>query len=670
MTIGSRRRIDRAHLQQVIPEYRDATSEDAFERMFERDKAEIIQLGIPLRSETDVWGETVYYAIDAGGGTDLDLTGEEYTILLAASRAWDDAMAGGAARRIRAKLLSMGQDADPDLLRRTPRGSLESLPVLSPLLDAVTTGGTVSFQYRSTRGDRGLRTVEPWSVATADGHWYLYGYDRDRQAPRLFRASRLESFPRDRGRAREPRPEQVDISTVLASIDASDDQAEATLEVIPYKAQGLRARAGADAASSRITLPRMPRPAVRRAVLAEVRWTRVLEPAAWAEDVAEALDTISALHREAPDLEAVERAVPHEQPRIRATSSGPEHLSRLIAIASYVLGRGEADLDELAAVVGLQRKELIRDLELLFVCGDLGNGFEDLIDVVWEHDVVRVHNADPLRRSLRLNAAETTALLAGLAALEPVGGAEAEILASARRKLTAAVEDAPELPGDSSSEPDRALPHQSTVAVPAGRDAPIADPEQILVRLQQALREDGAVTVRHSSPARAGTTVRRLHPLALETDGARSYLRARCELVGDERSFRVDRIVEVLPDDTPQGEQLAAGEQSGAESAETVPLDGRVHDPVWLRLDGPAQWIAEAFDAAERREMPAQGAECAGGTPSDQQSLWVRLEEPVRVALVDAVLEAAGSAELLAPGDMRDTIETTARDRASRQRSR
>jgi predicted DNA-binding transcriptional regulator YafY len=81
MTIGSRRRIDRAKLFSVIPDYAEATSEQAAERMFERDKAAILELGLPLVTERDVLDEnTVHYRIQASPSTAvLDLTTEEYT---------------------------------------------------------------------------------------------------------------------------------------------------------------------------------------------------------------------------------------------------------------------------------------------------------------------------------------------------------------------------------------------------------------------------------------------------------------------------------------------------------------------------------------------------------------------------------------------------------------
>src|SRR5690625_5496931 len=117
--------------------------------MFQRDKAAILDLGLPLRTERDVLDETtVYYRIDsARSAAVLDLTTQEYTVLLAASRAWDDAAAGGADRRVRSKLLSLGHEADPDLLRRTPRGVGKLISVLMNHLEEVNVGLTVHFEH-------------------------------------------------------------------------------------------------------------------------------------------------------------------------------------------------------------------------------------------------------------------------------------------------------------------------------------------------------------------------------------------------------------------------------------------------------------------------------------------------------------------------------------------
>ncbi|WP_232820277.1 WYL domain-containing protein [Brachybacterium sp. YJGR34] len=655
MTIGSRRRIDRAKLFSVIPDYARAPSDQAAERMFERDKALILELGLPLRTETDVLDEnTVHYRIDAArSGAVLDLTTEEYTVLLAASRAWDDAAAGGAARRVRAKLLSLGHDADPDLLRRTPRGAVESLPVLSPLLEAVIAGRSVRFVYRGTHGAATRRWVEPWVVGVHEGHWYVHGWDRDRAAPRLFRASRIESFPDQGPAAREPRPEHTDLSAVLEGMLDSDDRAPAVLRAAPYKALSLRDRAGTGLESEHLELPLLPRPAVRRLVLADARWVALREPVLWRTEIAEVLEAIAAHHRSEAELAPLEAATVRPPTRIRTAAQSGDHLSRLISEASYVMSRGEADVAELAAAIGVSEQQLVTDLQVLFVCGDMGAGWEDLIEAEWEQGTIRVRNAEPLHRALRLSAVEITALLAGLAALGPTTGEAQQIVESARSKLLAGAtgEDA----GASAEEarPDDAsapIPEVDVAEEMAERTADRA--ERVLEAVHRALRapegtDDSRITMRYSSNGRDGTSVRRIRPVRIETHGARSYLLADCELAGTERRFRLDRVVEILPDSSAQHE-AAAGDGPM--------LTGRVDGAVWLRLDPPGHWVAESFGAVELRDGP------------DGQT-FARLEEPVRAPLADAVLESAGAVEVLTPCDLRDTIVTVAGAAAARHRS-
>ncbi|MGP9843432.1 WYL domain-containing protein [Brachybacterium sp. 107] len=659
MTIGSRRRIDRAKLFAVIPDYARATSEQAAERMFERDKAAILELGLPLVTDRDVLDEsTVYYRIDAAeSGAVLDLSTQEYTVLLAASRAWDDAAAGGAARRVRSKLLSLGHDADPDLLRRTPRGAVESLPVLSPLLEAVTSARSVRFLYRGTQGAPAERFVEPWVVGVHDGHWYVHGWDRDRSAPRLFRASRIESFPVEGPPAVEPRPEQTDLSAVLDALQDSDDRARAVVEAAPFKALALRDRAGSPLEAPRFTLPDLPRPAARRLLLANIRWLELVEPAAWRVEVAEVLANIAAAHEGDGDTSGVEGGAVRTAPRIRTTPTGNDTLSRLISEASYVMSRGEVDLAELSSALGISEKQLITDLQVLFVCGDMGTGWEDFIEAEWEHGMVRVRNAEPLRRALRLSAVEITALLAGLAALEPSAGDTEGIVASARQKLLAGMTE--QAGSDDPVEPPtRAeLAEAASVDEMASRTADRA--EAILTAVQQAMQADddsdasetsetsetsaasadpegSRLTIRYSSVDRPGTSVRRIRPLRIETDGARSYLLADCELAEAQRKFRLDRIVEILPAATPQ---------SRPDAGDGPDLGGRLDGDVWLRLDPPGQWVAESFGAAEMRD-------------GDGGILYARLDRPVRAALVDAVLESSGAVEVLSPQELRNTIVT------------
>ena len=61
--LGAERPVSRASLRQSIPGYSDATSDEAFERMFERDKDELRHMGIPVDTVVNVQGEVEGYLI-------------------------------------------------------------------------------------------------------------------------------------------------------------------------------------------------------------------------------------------------------------------------------------------------------------------------------------------------------------------------------------------------------------------------------------------------------------------------------------------------------------------------------------------------------------------------------------------------------------------------------
>lgn len=95
------------------------------------------------------------------------------------------------------KLRAAGVDVDPDapVAIASPagvpglRGSEE---VLGILLSAIDSRQAVQFPHRPSRAEPyATRTVEPWGVVTEKGRWYLVGHDRDRDATRTFRLSRI-----------------------------------------------------------------------------------------------------------------------------------------------------------------------------------------------------------------------------------------------------------------------------------------------------------------------------------------------------------------------------------------------------------------------------------------------------------------------------------------------
>jgi predicted DNA-binding transcriptional regulator YafY len=71
-----------------------------------------------------------------------------------------------------------------------------------PLMLACRDRRLVMFDYRRANAPHAeRRQVEPWTLECWRGHWYLAGFDRDRQAERVFRLSRITGTVRSRAAA-------------------------------------------------------------------------------------------------------------------------------------------------------------------------------------------------------------------------------------------------------------------------------------------------------------------------------------------------------------------------------------------------------------------------------------------------------------------------------------
>lgn len=194
--LSTRRPLTKAQIRKVVPQYASAPNDEAFDRTFERDKDELRELGIPLATEdlADGWGEEQGYRIDQREYALPELTFErdELAVLGLASRAWTQASLGGAAAQALRKLRAA--DVQPDeesLIGLEPR--LRTVePSFDALKDAAMRRLQVSFDYRRPNSDETMtRRVQPWRVLLWHGRWYLTGFDLDREAPRVFRLSRI-----------------------------------------------------------------------------------------------------------------------------------------------------------------------------------------------------------------------------------------------------------------------------------------------------------------------------------------------------------------------------------------------------------------------------------------------------------------------------------------------
>jgi proteasome accessory factor B len=193
----TRRPLPKSKIRDIVPQYGDAASDEAFDRMFERDKDELRELGIPLVTAEigGVWDDEVGYRIDQREYAlpDIEFEPDELAVLGLASRTWAHASLAGPAAQALRKLKAAGIERDVDsLIGIEPRlGTSE--PAFEPVKDAVVGQQTISFGYRTGgQGEVNARTVQPWGLASWHGRWYLTGHDLDRDAPRVFRLSRID----------------------------------------------------------------------------------------------------------------------------------------------------------------------------------------------------------------------------------------------------------------------------------------------------------------------------------------------------------------------------------------------------------------------------------------------------------------------------------------------
>ena len=114
------------------------------------------------------------------------------------------------------------------------------------MLAAVQVGQPVTFDYRrSPPSDVMTRTVEPWGVVSWRGRWYLVGRDRDRDAARCFRLTRVVGEVRTVGPPGEvERPAGINLlEYVVGTQQEARPTTTAKLWVARGRAQGVRRQA-------------------------------------------------------------------------------------------------------------------------------------------------------------------------------------------------------------------------------------------------------------------------------------------------------------------------------------------------------------------------------------------------------------------------------------------
>ena len=193
----TRRPLSKAKIRDAVPQYGTSASDEAFDRMFERDKDELRELGIPLVTEPfDVlFDDEPGYRIDRRQYAlpEITFAADELAVLGLASRVWTQATLAGPAAQALRKLEAAGVERDDSSLIGIVPMVRTVEPAFEAVKDAVLARTPMAFAYRKTgTTEVTTRHVQPWAIASWHGHWYLTGFDTDRNAARVFRLGRIE----------------------------------------------------------------------------------------------------------------------------------------------------------------------------------------------------------------------------------------------------------------------------------------------------------------------------------------------------------------------------------------------------------------------------------------------------------------------------------------------
>lgn len=191
--MSSSRTMNREEIRRSVSGYENCSSDEAFERMFERDKDELRSMGLPVETVLNAFDEVVGYriSVERYQFRELDLTSRDLEILSVALRVWDEAMLSNSARTAKWKIESNSSNviAEGEFVG-VARIRAESSAML-PLINAARERKVVTFTYQPLDHEPELRTFEPWSVICRSGRWYTVGYDQNRSSRRIFNLARI-----------------------------------------------------------------------------------------------------------------------------------------------------------------------------------------------------------------------------------------------------------------------------------------------------------------------------------------------------------------------------------------------------------------------------------------------------------------------------------------------
>lgn len=298
------------------------------------------------------------------------------------------------------------------------------------------------------------------------------------------------------------------------------------------------------------------------------------------------------------------------------SESAIDRTSRALDLIPFISKNPGWTIAELAVRFETTPAQIIRDLEMLFMCGLPGHSHSELIDLEIEPDYVAVRNPQNLAKPRRFTVTEVYALLLGLHSLEST---IVDIDTKSRVERL-------------KSQLHGFLSDRNNLV--AADQKPISDIDSVLI---SAAQRGQAAQIRYRSARTDTETGRVIHPQSFYKERDFIYFVAFCENVQEVRHFRSDRIMDVKI-----LERIPTISPTLAQPSSQTPMDSLIHVSLSTR---------NRFFIEEHSSIVSEVVESAG-------RLTVTFSLGDVQWLLKALIALPGEVEILEPATFRDTYRS------------
>lgn len=660
--MAERRPVSALEIRQDVEGYAQMTSDEAFNRRFYADRAELASLGIELEVEKSSEGsyEAETYTLPPENFylPAIEFDDAELGGLRTALTLLDGEFAYAEPLRLALQQLSWGKPSpltSPDqqsvrLATTANPGGRELSQRLSKIETAIFRRKTIVFDYYTLgRDSEERRKVDPYHLLFQGGQFYLVGHAHERDAIRVFRLSRIRGKVGYASKAEHDfqRPEGFDPREYARRADwqFGDTEGVARIWISDRVDWLVRRHIGPD-------VGQVVETDVDRGVIFEtpygdarqlIAWVlglgdraRILAPAELAEQAAERVRLVAERHAAAPELApVVARGAAVQEPDDdagkREAHIRPERFARLVTLAGILIDtareHSKLELRELCERLQISEQELRQDIDVLNVVNFGGGSYVLYAEI--QGDQIEVDPepyGDNFARPARLLPLEAKALVA---AIDLVGEHLPEgSLASAREKIVDALGRDPAADG-----------LQITSAK--------GDDSEIARVVSSAIADRRLLRIEHYKESEDEFTERTIEPYQLINGPEGWYVHSFEPAKDQMRSFRLDRIRSADElDETYEPRPGVEPEMGGWPTTGEVPASARAR--VWISPER-ARWAREDKRVVEELEDGAVVVELPYGSND---------------YLAREILKEAGDAVVLAPEDARAAVRSAAEELA------